>query len=72
MSGDMAEFKRRNSRLDPEAAKTGYSALIAAAFVTAVQRRFSESTLKSEVIDYVGELRATSENPSAAIDAHPT
>src|SRR5262249_26179963 len=44
--------------LDPVAARTGYSALVSAAFCIAASERFPEGTPAEDVIEYVGDVRA--------------
>lgn len=51
------EHGRRLEALDPVAARTGYSALVSAAFGIAASARFPEGTPKSEVIEYVSDVR---------------
>lgn len=68
LKSDFAEHDRLHAQLDPVAAQTGYSALISAAFVEAVERRFAPSGSASEVIEFVAEVRSRSEGLSEDID----
>ena len=54
------EHDRLFGLLDQKAKKTGYQALVSAAFVTAVQRRFARDVSPREVIEFVGDARARS------------
>jgi len=56
--GDYEEHDRLWEQLDREAARTGYTALVAAAFFKAVDRRFGPDTTRAEVIEYVTSVRA--------------
>jgi hypothetical protein len=68
LSGDFDEHDRLHARLDPVAARTGYSALISAGFVLAVERRFDRDTPDAGVIAFVDRLRARSTEIAASID----
>jgi hypothetical protein len=69
LSGDMDEYRRMQQQLDPVAARSGYSALIAAAFFEAVDRRFAKpGTTTADIIKYVADVRARSARASDALD----
>jgi hypothetical protein len=68
LAGDFDEHDRLHAQLDPVAASTGYSALISAAFVEAVERRFTKSSPASDVIEFVGGLRERSDRLAEEID----
>lgn len=62
LKGNLAEHRRLLSELDPEEAKVGYSALIAAAFIEAAERRFlrdDRPANESEIIEFVAKARET-------------
>ncbi len=62
LKGNLAEHRRLLSELDPEEAKVGYSALIAAAFIEAAERRFlrdDRPAKESEIIEFVAKARET-------------
>lgn len=62
LKGNLAEHRRLLSELDPEEAKVGYSALIAAAFIEAAERRFLRDDRpadESEIIEFVAKARET-------------
>jgi len=66
--GDFATHERLRDQLDPSAAASGYSALLAAAFCVAVERRFSGEDSLPAVIEFVGAVRSRSEGLSGKID----
>ena len=71
LTGDFDEHKRLLEQLDPVAARTGYIALIAAAFFEAVDRRFvrgDQIADDAEIIDFVGSVRARSDEAGEKID----
>ncbi|TDC73243.1 hypothetical protein [Actinomadura sp. 7K507] len=60
LEGNIAEHRRLLNDLDPGEANVGYSALIAAAFIEAAERRFikdGKTGDKFEVIDFVAQTR---------------
>jgi hypothetical protein len=67
LAGKFDEHKRLLDGLDPVAARTGYSALVSAAFSVAVGERFPEGTPAADVIEYVGDIRSRTEG-AAKID----
>jgi hypothetical protein len=67
LAGKLDEHKRLLNALDPVAARTGYSALVSAAFTIAATTRFPEGTPVAEVIEYVGDVRSRTEG-SAQMD----
>jgi hypothetical protein len=68
LRGDLDEYQRLVERLDRDAAKIGYSALLAAAFFEAVDRRFAEHNDDAEVVEFVGAVRSRSERLAEQID----
>lgn len=69
LSGDGDEFARLSQGLyrSKESARA-YAALITGAFFEAVGRRFSEQTTRSEIIDYVADVRSRSDNVAEKLD----
>lgn len=61
LSGDFDEYRRLLGQLDREAAATGYTALIAAAFFKAAYRRFGKNPSPEQVVAFVGDLRSRSD-----------
>jgi hypothetical protein len=69
LSGDGETFERLNDGLDrSQAGRTAYATLITATFARAVQRRFNAQTPRSEIIDYVADVRSRSDNVAAKLD----
>lgn len=66
--GDMDEHHRLRGQLADEPDKVGYTALIAAAFWEAVERRFPSGTPKSEVIRFVGDVRSRAPEADELLD----
>lgn len=70
LTGQSEEYLRRFGQLDPEAAKTGFSALVTAGFFEAVYRRFAEEQNKhAKVVEFVGDLRARLDESGRELDA---
>jgi hypothetical protein len=63
------EHDRLYGLLDQEARKTGYQALVSAAFVVAVQRCFPRDVTAEQVIQFVGDIR--SRFPQSANEVDP-
>ena len=62
LMGQREEHLRLANQLDPEEANTQYAALVAAAFIEAVERRFMKDGKpadESEVVDFVARVRET-------------
>jgi hypothetical protein len=68
LAGNFDEHDRLHAKLDPIAARTGYSALISAAFVLATEKRFAENETTADVAKFVSDLRARSEGLAEDID----
>jgi hypothetical protein len=68
LAGDLGTHARLRDQLDREAAATGYSALISAAFCVAVLQRFGEDHSAATVIEFVSGVRALSDELSDKID----
>jgi len=62
LAGRFDEHERLLDALDPGTARTGYSALVSAAFAVAADERFPEGTPAAEIIEYVGNVRSRGEN----------
>jgi len=65
LAGKFDEHKKLLDALDPVAARTGYSALVSAAFCIAAADRFPEGTTATEVIEYVGDVRSRAASVSS-------
>ena len=69
LTGDSEKFQRLNAQLDRSPSATrAYLALVTAAFVEAVEHRFTAQTPVSEVIDYVANVRSRSDGVSENLD----
>jgi hypothetical protein len=62
------EHLRLFNLLDKDSKNTGYHALVSAAFVTAVERRFTPDVSPGEVIEFVGNVRSTSPQVADQVD----
>lgn len=69
LAGDFETHARLRDQLDRDAAASGYSALISAAFCVAVLRRFAEDHGAAAVIEFIGAVRSRSEGLSDKIDS---
>lgn len=68
LTGDAARYKELYAKLDRSRLGREYTALVAAAFGTAVMRRFGEQHTTRDVVEFVADARSRSENIAAKID----
>ena len=68
LSRQPEEHLRLFNLLDHESKKTGYQALVSAAFVVAVQRRFASGAGMEEVMEFVGGVRSRSSLAADQLD----
>jgi hypothetical protein len=68
LAGDFAGYERLLAGLDSKADSRGYSALLTAAFHRAVDLRFTRDSPLDEVIEFVADVRARSEQLRDAVD----
>ena len=68
LAGNLQEHLRLLDQIDPRAARTGYSALVAAAFCEAVEQRFAPDADAADVIAFVGNVRSRSDDAAEKID----
>ncbi|MEV0662977.1 hypothetical protein ACIBI3_25235 [Actinomadura luteofluorescens] len=71
LAGQVDEHRRLLHRLDPEQAKLGYAALVAAAFVVAVERRFRQgkhAANDAQVIDFVASVREKDDDSAEIVN----
>ena len=68
LAGNLAEHRRLLASLDKAADSRGYSALLTAAFYTAVDTRFTRDSTLDEVTEFVADVRARSERIRDALD----
>jgi hypothetical protein len=59
------ELMRQHDRVE---AGKGYTALVTAAFVEAVERRFGKNSTQGDIISYVGDVRSRSERVAQMLD----
>jgi hypothetical protein len=71
LSGDREQFQRRNEALAPGDRKA-FRALLTAAFMEAVERRFGGGTPRDEIIDFVAELRGRDDQIAERLDPDAT
>jgi len=67
LADDLDQHRQLYARLD-RAARSGYTALLAAAFFEAVNRRFAQEGTPAAVIEFVADVRGRSEALGEAID----
>jgi len=68
LSGNSPEHRRLISEFSGRDDRVAYSALVHAAFLDAVARRFTRQTQPSEVIEYVADVRSRTDEIAAAVD----
>lgn len=68
LEGDKPRYNELLVQLDRPADSLGYSALVTAAFFEAVDRRFTKQTTRSDIVEYVAEVRSRSDAVADAVD----
>lgn len=68
LSGNRAEHKRLVAQLDQRGDGLGYSGLVTAAFIKAVDHRFGKASTQTDVIEFVSEARSRSDEIAEAVD----
>jgi hypothetical protein len=68
LSGNSSEHQRLVREFGGRDDKVAYSALVNAAFLEAVNRRFSRKSQTSDVIDYVADVRSRIDEAADAVD----
>jgi predicted nucleic acid-binding protein len=68
LGDDMDRYRQLFSGLDRAEAKKGYSALVTAGFVEAVERRFGTSYQGADIVEFVASVRARSDQVAAELD----
>ncbi|GAA4983517.1 hypothetical protein [Actinopolymorpha pittospori] len=68
LAGDLEEHVRLRDQLDREAAATGYTALLAAAFFEAVDRRFGQDGASADMAAFVSDVRSRTTAAAESID----
>lgn len=72
LSGDYAAYEEHRGRIDRSSGRTGYMALVSAAFCEAVERRFSAQDPAQRVIEFVADVRARFDRDGSQIDPRAT
>ncbi len=68
LNGDADLYHRLHGQLNRDEARTGYTALLTAAFVEAVERRFGKTGTPSDVVTFVADVRSRSDRLAEEID----
>lgn len=68
LAGSLDEHLRLLGQIDSASDRRAYSALVVASFCEAVERRFSENSGAAEVVGFVSDVRATSDEAADKID----
>jgi hypothetical protein len=68
LSGDFSDYQQRRSQIDQAPNRTGYMALVSAAFCEAVERRFARQDPPERVIEFVADVRGQFDRDGNQID----
>jgi hypothetical protein len=68
LTDDMDRYRQLFGQLDRTAAKKGFTALLAAAFGEAVERRFGQGRQRAEIVTFVGDVRSRSDRLARELD----
>jgi hypothetical protein len=68
LAGCLDEHLRLLEQIDTTADRRAYSALVVASFCEAVGRRFGQGGSAADVVDFVADVRATSDDAARRID----
>ncbi|HLK73634.1 MAG TPA: hypothetical protein VKU77_08335 [Streptosporangiaceae bacterium] len=68
LSDDIDRYQQLYSGLDRAEAKTGYPALVTAAFGIAVERRFGTSYQPADIVTFVADVRTRSDRLARELD----
>lgn len=68
LSDDMDRHRQLFGALDRAAAKEGYTALVTAAFIEAVERRFGAGYQATDIVTFVADVRARSDRLARELD----
>jgi hypothetical protein len=68
LSGHVAEHKRLIKEFSDRDDRVAYSALVHAAFMEAVSRRFTRQSTASDVVEYVADVRSRADEIANAVD----
>lgn len=62
------EYEERLQRLQQSGDRSGYTALVVAAFCEAVERRFAPDSSVEDVVEFVGDVRTRSAQAAEQLD----
>jgi hypothetical protein len=68
LAGDQPQYNQLLAQLDRRADSLGYNALVTAAFVEAVERKFGKTSTHADVVDFVADLRSRTDYAAEAVD----
>lgn len=68
LAGHLEEHLRMLDKLDSRPDRRAYSALVVASFCEAAERRFGRDSTPAAVVEFVADIRATSDEASRKID----
>ena len=68
LADDMDRYRQLYGQLDRAAAKKGFTALVAAAFGEAVERRFGQDRQRADIVTFVGDFRSRSDRLAHELD----
>ncbi len=68
LAGNFDEHRKLRVQLGRDADREGYSALVAAGFFEATDRRFAKGHTAAEIVEFVTSARATTEDAADKID----
>jgi len=68
LSDDMDRHRQLFGALDRAEAKKGYTALVTAAFIEAVERRFGTGYQATDIVTFVADVRARSDRLARELD----
>lgn len=68
LTDDMDRYRQLFGQLDWAAAKKSFTALVAAAFGLAVERRFGQGDQRADIVTFVGDVRSRSDRLARELD----
>ena len=68
LAGHLDEYLDLLRQIDTTPDRQAYSALVVASFCEVVERRFGKDSEKADVVDFIADVRATSEAVAQKID----
>jgi hypothetical protein len=68
LTDDMDRYRQLFGQLDRDSAKKSFTALVAAAFGLAVERRFGQGDQRADIVTFVGDVRSRSDRLARELD----